>query len=75
MKPVVFYLEQITEALQELDPIQAIEDGFRAFSQGEVVVPPVGEMLFDDPPGDCHIKYGFIKNDEYYVDQNCVRFL
>ncbi|MHA2306000.1 MAG: ornithine cyclodeaminase family protein, partial [Candidatus Hodarchaeales archaeon] len=29
----------------------------------------VGEMIFDDPnyPGDCHIKYGFIKGDKYYA--------
>ena len=30
-------------------------------------MPPVGEMVFDDPPGDVHIKYGYIKGDEYYV--------
>ncbi len=60
-------LDEIKEILTRVDVIQAIEDGFVAYSQGKVVVPPVGEMLFDDPPGDCHIKYGFIKNDEYYV--------
>jgi ornithine cyclodeaminase len=29
-----------------------------------VVVPPVGELLFDDPPGDVHIKYGFIRGGD-----------
>ena len=24
-------------------------------------------MIFEDPPGDCHIKYGFIKGGDYYV--------
>ncbi|MCB0492317.1 MAG: hypothetical protein KDC93_07865, partial [Cyclobacteriaceae bacterium] len=33
----------------------------------DVVVPPVGHLPFIDPPGDLHIKYGFIKNDDYYV--------
>ncbi|RTZ74958.1 MAG: ornithine cyclodeaminase family protein, partial [Candidatus Neomarinimicrobiota bacterium] len=28
---------------------------------------PVGELIFDDPPGDVHIKYGYIKNDDIYV--------
>ena len=60
-------LSQIKEALKTIDPIQAIEEGFVAYSQGKVVVPPVGEMIFERPPGDVHIKYGYITGDEYYV--------
>jgi len=60
-------LSQIETALQQVDTVSIIEQGFVAYSNGEVVVPPVGEMIFPDPPGDVHIKYGFIKNDEYYV--------
>ncbi len=30
-------------------------------------MPPVGELVFEDPPGDVHIKYGYIKNDDYFV--------
>lgn len=63
----IFNLDQIKEVLEELDPVQAIEEGFVAYSQGKVVVPPVGELIFEDPPGDMHIKYGYIKGDEYYV--------
>jgi ornithine cyclodeaminase len=37
------------------------------YAQKKVVVPPVGYMGFDSPPGDLHIKYGYIKNDDYYV--------
>jgi len=44
-------LSQIKEALKNIDPIQAIEEGFVAYSQGKVVVPPVGEMMFKRPPG------------------------
>jgi ornithine cyclodeaminase len=58
---------EIRDALRGLDPIPLIEAGFAAYSRGEVVVPPVGELLFEDPPGDVHIKYGYIKGDEYYV--------
>jgi len=63
----VYELSQIETALQQVDTVSIIEQGFVAYSNGEVVVPPVGEMIFPDPPGDVHIKYGFIKNDEYYV--------
>ncbi|MCE7746357.1 MAG: ornithine cyclodeaminase family protein [Candidatus Heimdallarchaeota archaeon] len=60
-------IQKIKDVLRSIDPIQEIEDGFIAFSRGDVVVPPVGEMIFEDPPGDVHIKYGFIKEDDYYV--------
>ena len=60
-------LPQIKEILKQIDPLTLIEEGFVAYSQGKVVVPPVGEMIFEDPPGDCHIKYGYIKRGDYYV--------
>jgi len=62
-----FDLAQINKALENIDPIKAVEEGFIAYSQGKVVVPPVGEMIYEDPPGETHIKYGFIKNDDYFV--------
>jgi ornithine cyclodeaminase len=65
--PKIFNLERITEALQQVDVTDAIEQGFVAYSRGEVVVPPVGELIFEDPPGDVHIKYGYIVNDDYFV--------
>lgn len=59
--------EEVRKALEGLDPIPLIEDGFAAYSRGEVVVPPVGELVFDRPRGDVHIKYGYIKGDAFYV--------
>jgi ornithine cyclodeaminase len=65
--PVVVPLAEIKKALAAIDPIPLIEEGFAAYSRGEVVVPPVGELVFADPPGDVHIKYGYIKGDDFYV--------
>jgi ornithine cyclodeaminase len=65
--PVVVPLAEIKKALVAVDPVPLIEAGFAAYSRGEVVVPPVGELVFDDPPGDVHIKYGYIKGDDFYV--------
>ena len=65
--PEIFNREQIERALQRIDVTSAIEEGFIAYSEGKVVVPPVGELVFEDPPGDVHIKYGYIKNDDYFV--------
>lgn len=63
----IFNLNQIKEVLKNIDTLKPIEDGFVAYSQGKAVVPPVGELLFKYPPGDVHIKYGYIINDDYYV--------
>jgi ornithine cyclodeaminase len=67
LTPAVVPLAEIEKALGSIDPLPLIEEGFVAYSRGEVVVPPIGEMIFDDPPGDVHIKYGFIRNDDWYV--------
>ncbi len=65
--PEIFNREQIERALEGVDVTGAIEEGFVAYSRGKVVVPPVGELILEDPPGDVHIKYGLIKKDDYFV--------
>jgi ornithine cyclodeaminase len=30
-------------------------------------VPPIGELIMTDPPGETHIKYGYITGDDYFV--------
>ena len=60
-------LEQIKTLLASIDIIPAIEVGFKAYSQGNAVIPPVAEMLFDIPPGEVHIKYGYLRDDDFYV--------
>ncbi len=57
--------QQIISTLSELDLLPAIENGFIQYSMGNVVVPPVGELLMKK--GEVHIKYGYVKDDDYYV--------
>ena len=45
--------------------IEAIERGFVAYSNNAVTVPPVGHLAL--PGGDCHIKYGYIHGDDFFV--------
>ncbi|MGO3345899.1 MAG: ornithine cyclodeaminase family protein [Marinomonas sp.] len=63
----VYYAAHIKEVVSTLDIAEQLEQGFIAYSNRRVVVPPVGEMVFEHPPGDTHIKYGFIKEDDYFV--------
>jgi ornithine cyclodeaminase len=60
-------LTQIKAILPTIDILPAIEAGFITYSKGQAIIPPIGELLFTDPPGDVHIKYGYIEGDDYYV--------
>lgn len=39
MTPKIYNLDQIKSGLEDLDPIQSIEDGFVVYSKGKVTVP------------------------------------
>lgn len=56
---------EIDAALPFLNLMDGIAAGFVAYSAGESVVPPVGELLL--PDGEVHIKYGYLLADDYYV--------
>ncbi len=61
---------EIREAIAAISPsnlIETIEQGFVAHSSGRAVVPPIAEMSFETPPGDVHVKYGYLLDDPCYV--------
>jgi ornithine cyclodeaminase len=63
----IINLHDIKKIMKSVDIISAIEEGFIAYSTGNCVVPPIGELLFKTPPGEVHIKSGYIRGDDYYV--------
>jgi len=63
----IITLQQMKTALAGVDLLPEIEAGFVAYSEHRAEVPPVGALRFTDPPGDVHIKYGYLHNDEFYV--------
>jgi hypothetical protein len=65
--PKILTLDEIKRSIDVPAMIQAIEDRFVLYSEGKVVVPLVGFLNFEDPPGDVHIKYGYVKSDDIYV--------
>lgn len=65
--PTIINLKEINSIVNKIDVIAAMKEGFIQYSNGNTIVPPVGELLFDNPPGDVHIKYGYIKNQDFYI--------
>lgn len=61
----ILTLDQIRANLSIETAISQIEKGFMDYSKGQAIVPPVGHLPFKD--GDCHIKYGHITSDPYFV--------
>lgn len=65
--PLILDLEKINSLLPKADLFNDIMQGFVAFSKGEAVIPPVGELLIPEHEGEVHIKYGYLKSAPYYV--------
>ncbi|RLD25196.1 MAG: ornithine cyclodeaminase family protein [Bacteroidetes bacterium] len=62
----IINLQDILSAVKDVDVVAVMEEAFVEYSNGNSVVPPVGELLFDKPKGDTHIKYGYIKGQQLY---------
>ena len=67
MTTTILDIQQIEQRLQGLDLVRLMEDAFAAFSRREAVVPVPGELLFQDPPGEVHIKSGYFTKGDTYV--------
>jgi ornithine cyclodeaminase len=63
----VYTRPQIAEVIHPQEVIAAMERAFVAYSNGEAVITAVGQLYFEDPPGDCHIKYGYLKRGSTFT--------
>jgi ornithine cyclodeaminase len=66
-EPRVVRLDEIRDVVDIPRLIDELAEGFVAYSSGNVVVPPVAHLGFDEPRGDVHIKYGYIQDDDVFV--------
>ncbi len=64
---IVINRDDILSLVKNIDVVAAMEKGFIEFSNGNCIVPPVGELLFDEQNGETHIKYGCLKGGSHYV--------
>ena len=62
----IIRVQEIAAALAHIDVMAAMERAFRTYSKGGAIVPPVGELLFNNPPGEAHIKYGYVLGDDLF---------
>jgi len=65
--PQVLSLDEIQRRVDVPRLVDEIARGFAAYSAGRAVVPPVGYLTFERPPGDVHIKYGYVVGESSYV--------
>jgi len=70
MSPVplaVYGLSELRTALLRKDMLHAVEQALISHSEGRVVAAPPGVLLFENPPGDCHIKSGYVRGGSVFV--------
>src|SRR5665213_1202403 len=67
VQPRVVDADACERAVSEPELIEEIARGFISYSQGRVVVPPVGHLGFTDPQGDVHLKYGYVRGGDVIV--------
>lgn len=60
-------LPEILDALDGGAALAAVEDGFRRLHRGCVQLAEVAHLNFENPPGDCHVKGGYIAGDDIFV--------
>ena len=67
MMPIILNWDQIEPLIAKMDISDAMKKAFIEYSNGNAVIPPVGELIMHQPPGEVHIKYGYIKGGSHYV--------
>ena len=65
--PITLNWHQIEPLIAKMDISDAMRKAFIEYSNGNAVIPPVGELIMRQPPGEVHIKYGYIKGGSHYV--------
>ena len=65
--PITLNWDEMKPLIAKMDINDAMRNAFIEYSNGNAVIPPVGELIMQQPPGEVHIKYGYIKGGSHYV--------
>lgn len=65
--PITLNWDEMKPLIAKMDINDAMRNAFIEYSNGNAVIPPVGELIMQQPPGEVHIKYGYIKDGSHYV--------
>jgi ornithine cyclodeaminase len=63
----VIGLDSVQPLLNRREVIAAVRSAFVRQTDGSVQSPAPGQLLFTEPPGDCHIKFGHVKGASTFV--------
>jgi ornithine cyclodeaminase len=60
-------IDELRPLLQRSKVIDAVRQALIWQAQGKVQSPLPGQLLFREPPGDCHIKYGHVAGSPHFA--------
>ena len=60
-------LAELRKVMDREAVLAAVRQAFIGHAHQRYVTPMPGQLLFDEPPGDCHIKYGYSKVGAVFV--------
>jgi len=66
-RPEVVTLDRVHALIKPREVIEAVREGLIAHARGLVQSPMPGLLTFEDPLGDCHIKFGHVRGEPFYL--------
>lgn len=63
----IYYEDEIRQVISVEEVKEAVRNALIAHGDGAIICPPPGELLFANPRGDCHIKYGSMRGCDAFV--------
>ena len=63
----VVTLDRLRSVFDKGAVLAAVKAAYIAHADGKVISPPPGQLLFDEPRGDCHIKFGRTQGQPFFA--------
>ena len=67
MSPLLYDLNSLRAALTRHDILRVVRNACVEHARDKVISAKSGELLFQDPPGDCHIRFGYFRGAPAFV--------